>query len=119
MNPVAPVTKYLMPPDASPDAGRGQPGAGSRAGAAGQLAARRRGGHHGVVERTATSAPAPTVDATDAALGPAGASEPCARCGRDADADFGSVWLCLDCYHVAGSTCAGIGVGSAPTDPVC
>lgn len=31
------------------------------------------------------------------------------RCGRDADIDIAAVWLCLECYHVAGSTCAGIG----------
>jgi hypothetical protein len=33
----------------------------------------------------------------------------CARCGRDADFDFVDLWLCLDCYHIAGSTCAGVG----------
>jgi hypothetical protein len=33
---------------------------------------------------------------------------PCARCGRDAQFDFDQLWLCLDCYHVAGSTCAGV-----------
>jgi hypothetical protein len=63
----------------------------------------------------------------------------CARCGRDADFDFVDLWLCLDCYHIAGSTCAGVGrpaavattAGSRPsagagdpnvvggTDPVC
>jgi hypothetical protein len=36
-------------------------------------------------------------------------SEPCARCGGDADFDIASLWLCIDCYHIAGSTCAGIG----------
>lgn len=44
--------------------------------------------------------------------------EPCARCGGDADVDIASLWLCMDCYHVAGSTCAGIGripvSGAAP-----
>ncbi len=35
--------------------------------------------------------------------------EPCARCGGDADFDIASLWLCIDCYHIAGSTCAGIG----------
>jgi len=34
---------------------------------------------------------------------------PCARCGGDADFDIASLWLCVDCYHIAGSTCAGIG----------
>ncbi len=33
----------------------------------------------------------------------------CHRCGAEAPYDFGDLWLCLDCYHVAGSTCAGIG----------
>jgi len=52
----------------------------------------------------------------------------CARCGRDAQFDFDQLWLCLDCYHVAGSTCAGVqrpaapahahGTGASP-DPVC
>ena len=32
----------------------------------------------------------------------------CVRCGRDAQFDVAELWLCLDCYHVAGSTCAGI-----------
>jgi hypothetical protein len=114
MNPVAPVTKYLMPPDASPDAGREQPGAGSR-----PLAALPRDDDHGGVDPTATSAPTPTVDAAHAPQSLTGVPERCARCGRDADADFGLFWLCLDCYHVAGSTCAGIGVGPTRTDPVC
>lgn len=35
--------------------------------------------------------------------------EPCARCGGNADFDIASLWLCIDCYHIAGSTCAGIG----------
>ena len=40
---------------------------------------------------------------------------PCARCGRDAQFDFDELWLCLDCYHVAGSTCAGVNrAGPAP-----
>jgi len=34
---------------------------------------------------------------------------PCARCGRDADFEIAALWLCTDCYHIAGSTCAGIG----------
>jgi hypothetical protein len=37
------------------------------------------------------------------------ATEPCARCGHDSDFEIAALWLCLDCYHVAGSTCAGIG----------
>ena len=37
------------------------------------------------------------------------ATEPCARCGRNSDFEIAALWLCLDCYHVAGSTCAGIG----------
>lgn len=40
--------------------------------------------------------------------------EPCARCGGDAELDIASLWLCMDCYHVAGSTCAGIGRIPAP-----
>jgi len=36
-------------------------------------------------------------------------SEPCARCGGDAAFEIADLWLCLDCYHIAGSTCAGIG----------
>jgi hypothetical protein len=39
----------------------------------------------------------------------AASPEPCARCGRDSDFEIASLWLCIDCYHVAGSTCAGIG----------
>ena len=35
--------------------------------------------------------------------------EPCARCGGDSDLEIASLWLCVDCYHIAGSTCAGIG----------
>jgi hypothetical protein len=31
------------------------------------------------------------------------------RCGRDAELDIADVWLCFDCYHIAGSTCAGLG----------
>lgn len=47
------------------------------------------------------------------------APQPCDRCGRDADFDFGALWLCLDCYHIAGSTCAGVGRTPAPSDSVC
>lgn len=36
-------------------------------------------------------------------------TEPCARCGGDSDFEIASLWLCIDCYHIAGSTCAGIG----------
>jgi hypothetical protein len=43
----------------------------------------------------------------------------CVRCGGEAPYDFGDTWLCLECYHVAGSTCAGIGRWQAPADPVC
>jgi hypothetical protein len=35
--------------------------------------------------------------------------EACARCGGESDFEIASLWLCIDCYHVAGSTCAGIG----------
>jgi hypothetical protein len=42
-------------------------------------------------------------------------AEPCARCGADADFEIASLWLCVDCYHVAGSTCAGIGRVPAST----
>jgi hypothetical protein len=45
----------------------------------------------------------------DAPPSVAAPSEPCARCGGDADFDIASLWLCIDCYHLAGSTCAGIG----------
>lgn len=34
--------------------------------------------------------------------------EPCARCFGEAEHDFGDIWLCTDCYYIAGSTCAGI-----------
>jgi hypothetical protein len=34
---------------------------------------------------------------------------PCARCGGDADFEIAALWLCVDCYHIAGSTCAGVG----------
>lgn len=58
---------------------------------------------------------------------PGSVVRPCDRCGADAPYDFADVWLCLDCYHVAGSTCAGIGrpwpaSDQQPTDgphPVC
>jgi len=36
-------------------------------------------------------------------------AEACVRCGHDADFDIASMWLCIDCYHIAGSTCSGIG----------
>lgn len=35
--------------------------------------------------------------------------EPCARCGGDSDFEIAALRLCVDCYHIAGSTCAGIG----------
>lgn len=45
---------------------------------------------------------------------------PCGRCGGPAEYDFATLWLCLDCYHVAGSTCAGIGQSTTPApDAVC
>lgn len=37
-----------------------------------------------------------------------GVGAACTRCGHDAQFDFGRVWLCLDCYHVVGSTCSGL-----------
>jgi hypothetical protein len=56
----------------------------------------------------------------------------CARCGGPAEHDFVTLWLCTDCYHIAGSTCAGVpapqpgdaagGAGSRPAeqaDAVC
>ena len=43
----------------------------------------------------------------------------CARCAHDADVEIGGVWLCVDCYHVAGSTCSGIGTLATPVDPTC
>ncbi|HEX6887281.1 MAG TPA: hypothetical protein VF143_04170 [Candidatus Nanopelagicales bacterium] len=33
----------------------------------------------------------------------------CVRCGGAAEHDFVTMWLCTDCYHIAGSTCAGAG----------
>jgi len=42
-------------------------------------------------------------------------AQACARCGRDADFDIADLWLCLDCYHIAGSTCAGVGRRGAAT----
>ncbi len=50
---------------------------------------------------------APTIDAP-------GARAACDRCRADADFEIASLWLCIDCYHAAGSTCAGIGRGPAP-----
>jgi hypothetical protein len=35
--------------------------------------------------------------------------EPCVRCGADANFEIAALWLCIDCYHIAGSTCAGVG----------
>lgn len=52
------------------------------------------------------------VDAGDA-------TQPCSRCGADAPYDFVTVWLCLDCYHIAGSTCAGVGRPASAPDQVC
>jgi hypothetical protein len=49
------------------------------------------------------------AQALDAAVAPAA---PCARCGADADFEIASLWLCVACYHIAGSTCAGIGRGA-------
>ena len=43
----------------------------------------------------------------------------CVRCLHDADVEIGDVWLCLDCYHVAGSTCSGIGTLAKPVLPTC
>lgn len=37
----------------------------------------------------------------------------CVSCRLDAELVMGGVWLCLSCYHVAGSTCAGVW---APSD---
>jgi hypothetical protein len=71
------------------------------------------------VDQAPTTAGTPAIDAADASPDLPGTPAPCDRCGREADADFGALWLCLDCYHVAGSTCAGIGVGPTPVDPVC
>lgn len=60
--------------------------------------------------------------------GPVTGSHACTRCGGDADFDIAALWLCIDCYHIAGSTCAGIGrtpvegsepAGSAPGNQVC
>lgn len=60
--------------------------------------------------------------------GPVTGSQACARCGGDADFDIAALWLCMDCYHIAGSTCAGIGrppaegsepAGDAPGNQVC
>lgn len=45
------------------------------------------------------------------------ATHACGRCGRDADLDIADLWLCVDCYHVAGSTCAGIGRIDRPAPP--
>jgi hypothetical protein len=42
-------------------------------------------------------------------------AEPCARCGGDSEFEIAALWLCIECYHVAGSTCAGI--GRIPPDP--
>lgn len=49
------------------------------------------------------------AQALDTAVAP---TAPCARCGADADFEIASLWLCVACYHVAGSTCAGIGRGA-------
>lgn len=49
---------------------------------------------------------------TDAAT--AAAARPCAGCGSDAALDFGTTWLCMACYHVAGSTCAGAPLADGP-----
>ena len=50
---------------------------------------------------------------------PAPTPQPCARCGGDAQYDFGEIWLCLECYHISGSTCAGVSRPQAPVDPTC
>jgi hypothetical protein len=46
---------------------------------------------------------------SDAPRTAAAPPEPCARCGGDSDVEIATLWLCIECYHVAGSTCAGIG----------
>jgi hypothetical protein len=53
----------------------------------------------------------PSAPATAADEPPAIAEEAapaCAQCGGGEALDFGTLWLCLACYHVAGSTCAGV-----------
>jgi hypothetical protein len=50
---------------------------------------------------------------------PIAVQKACVRCSHDADFEIAGVWLCVDCYHVAGSTCSGIGTLSTPVDPTC
>ncbi|MGB7982815.1 MAG: hypothetical protein WCF36_18695 [Candidatus Nanopelagicales bacterium] len=66
---------------------------------------------HSTADAT-SGAPSPGVDGTVP-------SAPCARCGHGADFEIAGLWLCIDCYHVAGSTCAGVGTLERPADPVC
>jgi hypothetical protein len=47
---------------------------------------------------------------------PVAAARPCAGCASDAALDFGTTWLCLACYHVSGSTCAGAPVARERSD---
>ncbi len=72
------------------------------------------GDHHVVMDQTQTAA---GTAQDEHSVAPAVAAA-CSRCGRDGEFDFGDVWLCLDCYHVAGSTCAGLN-RPTPTDNVC
>lgn len=63
-------------------------------------------GHDAVVTSPVSDAPAPHTGV-------------CVRCLHEATLDIGGVWLCVDCYHVAGSTCSGIGTPATPADPTC
>lgn len=57
------------------------------------------------------------MDPQPSAVDAPGIRPGCDRCGADADFEIASLWLCINCYHEAGSTCAGIGRGPAPSDP--
>jgi len=41
-------------------------------------------------------------------------TQPCMQCGAEDALDFAELWLCLSCYHEAGSTCAGVRLPAAP-----
>jgi hypothetical protein len=58
----------------------------------------------------------------DLAVGPSSGAlptHPCDGCGRHADFEIARLWLCVDCYHTAGSTCAGVRTPERAADPVC
>ena len=70
------------------------------------------------MHRTPSDSPLAPAAGTPTAA-PAASPPACDSCGRDADFEISQLWLCLDCYHIAGSTCAGVGSAQRSADPTC